>query len=312
MDKFSALSAFVAVVEHGNFAAAARALGLSRSQVNRTVINLEDALAVHLFNRTTRAVALTPSGQAFYERVKSVLSDLSEAEQALRADHEEPQGEMRINAPMSFGIRYLGPALVRFMRRHPKVRVQLSLSDRFVDPVAEGFDMTLRIAEPSELPSLIEHAIVPVRRVICASPDFIAEYGEPQSLSALSALPCLHYGNLPTGNLWRLRREGASWEDVRVNGVLCANNAEVLRDAALSGLGLALLPTFVASEELADGRLRAVLKEYAAAPIALTLLYPPNRHLSARTRLFVKFMHEQFANLDEQGAVADGEAGPGH
>ncbi|MEM9387773.1 MAG: LysR family transcriptional regulator [Pseudomonadota bacterium] len=308
MDKFSALKAFVAVVEHGNFAAAARALGLSRSQVNRTVIHLEDALEVHLFNRTTRAVALTPSGQAFYDRVKSVLADLNEAEQALRADHEVPQGEMRINAPMSFGIRYLGPALASFMREYPKVRVQLSLSDRFVDPVAEGFDMTVRIAEPSDLPSLIEHTIVPIRRLICASPAFIAEHGRPECLSSLAALPCLHYGNLPTGNVWRLRREGAPWEDVRVNGVLCANNAEVLRDAAVGGLGLALLPTFVAPEELADGRLQAVLRDYSAAPIALTLLYPPNRHLSARTRLFVKFMHEHFASLDEDGAaIAQGD-----
>ncbi len=299
MDKFSALAAFVAVVEHGNFAAAARALGLSRSQVNRSVIKLEDELEVHLFNRTTRAVALTPSGQAFYDRVKGVLADLSEAEQALRAEHETPQGEMRINAPMSFGIRYLGPALADFMAQHRKIRVQLSLSDRFVDPVAEGFDMTVRIAEPSDLPSLIEHTIVPVRRLVCASPSFLAQYGAPERLSTLSTLPCLHYGNLPTGNVWRLRRDEGAWEDVRVNGVLCANNAEVLRDAAVAGLGVALLPVFVARQELADGRLQVLLPAYAAAPIALTLLYPPNRHLSARTRLFVQFMQKRFASIDD-------------
>lgn len=299
MDKLAALRAFVAVVEHGNFASGARALGLSRSQVNRSVINLEDAMGVQLLNRTTRAVALTPSGQAFYERVRAVLSDLEEAESALRDDHASARGEMRINAPMSFGTTYLGPAVASFMRRHPQIRVQLSLTDRFVDPVAEGFDMTVRIAAPSRQPSLIDHEIVPVRRVVCASPDFLARHGRPATPAELATLPCLHYGNLPTGNLWRLRREGGAWEDVRVDGVLCSNNAEVLRDAAVAGLGLALLPHFTARRHLEDGELVTVLDAWESPFVALSLLYPPNRHLARRTRLFVEFMHERFASLNE-------------
>ncbi|MEO0972642.1 MAG: LysR substrate-binding domain-containing protein [Pseudomonadota bacterium] len=305
VDKLSAFNAFIAVVEEGNFAAAARALGLSRSQVNRSVINLEDQLGVHLFNRTTRAVVLTPSGQAFYERVKVVLADLAEAEEALRDEHDTPQGEKLINAPMSFGVRYLGPALARFMARYPKIRVQLTLTDRFIDPVAEGFDMTLRIAAPTECPSLIDHTIVPIRRVTCASPGFIAQHGRPESLGDLATLPCLHYGNLPTGNTWRLRRDGGAWQDVRVNGVLCANNAEVLCDAALAGLGVALLPTFIAGAGLNDGRLMPLLTEFESPAIALTLIYPPNRHLSARTRLFVNFMHDSFAELDAAAWAVD-------
>jgi DNA-binding transcriptional LysR family regulator len=304
MDRFAALRAFITVAEAGNFAAAARELGLSRSQVNRSVINLEDRLGVHLFNRTTRAVAMTPSGRAFYERVKSVLADLSEAEAAIQDDHEQAQGEMRINAPMSFGTLHLARALSAFMARHPRIRVQLSLTDRFVDPVAEGFDMTVRIGEVREQPSLIDHEIVEMRRVICVAPSFVEHHGAPTAVADLMSAPCLHYGNLPTGNSWRLIDTAGTPHDVRVNGVLCSNNAEVLREAAVAGLGIALLPTFIAGAELQSGRLISVLDEYRAPTIALSLLYPPNRHLSARTRLFVEFMHERFGGRPYWDLVA--------
>ncbi|MCG8441973.1 MAG: LysR substrate-binding domain-containing protein, partial [Caulobacterales bacterium] len=219
----------------------------------------------------------------------------AEAEQAVRDDEDEPQGELAINAPMSFGVRHLGPAVADFMARWPKLRVRMELSDRFIDPVAEGFDMTVRIAEPAEAPSLIDHQIVEARRVICAAPALVERLGEPDHPSALAELPCLHYGNLATGNVWRLSGpEGPA--DVRVNGVLCSNAAEVLRDAAVRGLGFALLPTFVAGPDLQAGRLATVLADFTPPRIFLCLLYPPHRHLSARVRLFVDFMHERFAD----------------
>lgn len=297
MDRFASLTAFVKVVDEGGFAAAARVMGLSRSQVNKLVIGLEERLGVQLLNRTTRSVAATPTGLAFYDRAQAILSDLAEAETAIQDHQDEPQGELKINAPMSFGTMHLGPALADFMLRYPKLRIQLVLDDRFVDPVAEGFDMTVRIAEPADVPSLIDHEIVEARRVICASPDFLKRMGIPESPSDLARLPCLHYGNLPAGNLWRLREgDGGRWRDVQVNGVLCSNNAEVLRDAAVKGLGLALLPTFIAGAELQAGRLVTVLNDIHAPAIYLCLLYPPNRHLSARIRLLVDFFYERFGD----------------
>ena len=293
MDKFSSLKAFAAVVEDSGFAAAARRLQLSRSQVSKLVMALEDDMQVQLLNRTTKKVSPTPAGQAFYERATRILDDLEEAERALQDDQEEPQGELKINAPMSFGTMHLGPAIADFMARFPKVRVQLNLTDRFVDTVAEGYDMTLRIAEPGEALSMIDHEIVEAKRVICASPDFLKRHGEPRTPKDLEDLPCLHYGNLPTGAAWRLNGPDGQI-DARVNSVLTSNNGEVLRDAARKGLGLALLPTFIVGEELQAGRLVTVLTKYAAPKICICLLYPPNRHLAPRIRLFVEFMYERF------------------
>ncbi len=295
MDKFASLNAFSQVAQAGSFAAAARRAGVSRSQVNRAVIALEDALGVQLFNRTTRSVALTPSGRAFHQRCSAILADLAEAERLIRSEQETPQGEMRINAPMSFGTLHLAPAITEFMRRYPQVRVQLDLSDRFVDPVAEGFDVTVRIAAARSTPSLIDHQIVEVRLAICASPAFLAAHGTPQAVGDLARLPCLCYGDLAGGTAWRLVGPEGTVE-VRVNGTLSSNNGEALRDAAVAGLGVALLPTFIAGRELQAGRLVTVLPEHAPPPLSLSLIYPPNRHLSPRIRAFVQFMHQRFGD----------------
>ncbi|MCK5745781.1 MAG: LysR family transcriptional regulator [Oricola sp.] len=295
MDKFAALRAFSQVVQAGGFAAAAREMKLSRSQVNKLVIGLEDELGAQLLNRTTRSVSATPAGKAFYERAAAILADLAEAEACLMDEQDEPQGDLRINAPMSFGTMHLGRALADFMAMNPKIRVELNLTDRFIDPVEEGFDMTLRIAEPRDAPSLIDHQIIEARRVVCASPDFLKRHGEPESPRALGDLPCLHYGNLRAGNQWRLI--GPEGEiNARVNTVFLSNNAVVLRDAAVCGLGIALLPTFIAGAELQEGRLVTLLNDYRPPAIFITLLYPPNRHMSPRIRALVAFLYERFGD----------------
>jgi len=293
MDKFSALTAFVTVVEQGSFAAAARELGLSRSRINRQVINLEDSLGVQLLNRTTRSVAVTPAGDSFYKRSSAILHELSDAEVCVQEEQSEPTGEIRINAPQSFGTRHLTPALLEFLQRYPKISLQLSLNDQFIDPVADGFDVTLRISARRENPALIEHEIIEARRVLCAAPEFLAQHGTPVEPRQLASMPCLHYGNLPSGNSWRLDRRGKH-VDVRVNGVFCANNADVLKDAAVAGLGIAMLPLFIASNDIKAGRLVTLLEEYSPPAVYLSLLYPPSRHLSVRIRLFVKFIQDWF------------------
>lgn len=295
MDKFACLFAFTKVVEEGGFAAAGRTLGLSRAQVNKLVISLEEDLSVHLLNRTTRTVSATPAGRAFYERAQTILNDLAEAEACVRDEHAQPRGQLKINAPMSFGTMHLAPALADFMREHPQIRVELVLNDRFIDPVAEGYDVTVRIAARADVSSLIDHEIVEVKRVICAAPEAIKRFGEPKKPADLADLPCLHYGNLPTGKTWRLiGPDGVV--DTRVNGVLCSNNGEVLRDAAIKGLGFTKLPTFIVGADLQNGRLVSVLSNYKSPSIFLTLLYPPNRHLSARVRLLVEFFYERFGD----------------
>ncbi|SMF38542.1 DNA-binding transcriptional regulator, LysR family [Alteromonadaceae bacterium Bs31] len=302
MDKFTAMNAFANVASKGSFAAAARDMGLSRSQVNRLVIQLEDHLSSTLLNRTTRKVSLTPIGQAYLQRVKAILNDVEDTERLVLSENEKPTGEIKINAPMSFGTLYLGKAIVAFMEAYPNIRVQLVLSDELIDPVANGFDMTVRIGEPSDSLSLIEHTILAMPRILCASPQF-AQQHPTNSIQDLKKTPCLHYGNLPAGNRWKLLGpEGGV--NVQVKGVLCSNNGEILCEAALKHLGVALLPTFIAGRELQCGRLVRILPQYQASPLSLNLLYPPNRHLSERIRVLVKFMQAQFSQLPPWGLLS--------
>ncbi|WP_346290917.1 LysR family transcriptional regulator [Sphaerothrix gracilis] len=289
MDKFESLRAFVQVVEAGGFAAAAREIGLSRSAVNKLVMNLEDNLKAQLLHRTTRKVTPTATGLAFYDRCIAILADLKEAELAVSQMQQEPKGRLRINAPMSFGTLHLAPALTDFLQQYPDLHIELTLSDRFIDPVEEGFDVTLRIAQPPESASLIVHKLVVARRAVCAAPSYLTQHGIPQTPADLKNHSCLHYGHFATSNQWTLTRD-AETHTVTVKGVLCSNNGEVLRAAALRGLGIALLPTFIVGGDLQQGRLHQILTDYSPREIAAYVLYPVNRHLSTKVQLLTEFL----------------------
>lgn len=293
MDKFESLRAFTQVVKAGGFAAAARDLGLSRSAVNKLVLHLENELGVQLLHRSTRRVSPTETGLAFYDRCMAILSDLAEAEQAVMQLQEEPKGALRVNAPMSFGTLHLAPALPDFLLQYPDVQVQLTLSDRFIDPIAEGFDVTVRIAQPQPTASLVEQVLMPAPRLLCAAPAYLAKYGMPTHPTALHHHSCLHYGHLATDNQWTLTGPDGA-HTVSIQGVLCSNNGEVLRDAAIQGLGITLLPTFIAGQALSQGQLHIVLPDYQATALTILALYPANRHLSAKIRLFVQFLRQRF------------------
>lgn len=293
MDKFDSLRAFAQVVASGGFAAAAREMNLSRSVVNKLVINLENELGIQLLHRSTRRVTPTETGLAFYERCIRILADLEEAELAAAQLQTEPRGMLKINAPMSFGTLHLAPAVADFMHLYPELQVQLTLEDRFVDPIEEGFDVTVRIAQPVESASLISHAIMPVQRVLCAAPAYLQQYGVPSHPAELSHHSCLHYGYLATGNQWRLL--GPDGEQIiRINGRLCSNNGEVLRDAAVQGLGIALLPMFIAGPKLEQGILQPVLPAYCPPELSICVVYPVNRHLSAKVQRFTEFLEQRF------------------
>jgi DNA-binding transcriptional LysR family regulator len=292
MDRLTSIKAFAKVVEQGGFAAAARELRLSRSAVNKYVIELEQELGVQLLTRTTRKVTPTESGQAYYERCRAILADLEEADLAVTRLQSEPRGMLRINAPMSFGTLHLGRAVADFMAKYPQLQVQLVLSDQQIDPVQEGFDVTLRIADPPSS-SLIARRIAPALRVVCAAPSYLERRGVPKHPDDLRQHDCLTYGHLATGNQWKLvGTDGDHW--IRIPWTLCTNNAAVLRDAAVCGLGIALLPTFIAGADLQEGRLRTVLTDYKAPEISVYAIYPPTRHLSVKVRLFIDFLVERF------------------
>jgi DNA-binding transcriptional LysR family regulator len=297
LDKLASLRAFVKVVETGSFSEAGRDLRLSRSAISKYVADLEDNLGVQLLNRTTRRVSTNENGQLYFERALTILGDVDAADRAVAHLQTSPSGLLRVNAPMSFGTLHLGPAVADFMADHPDLRIQLALSDELVDPVEGGFDVTLRIAE-LEASSLIARKIVAIDRVICASPDYLKAHGTPRHPGELRQHKILTYGFLLTGNQWKLTgKDGDHW--VQPAWSLCVNNAEVLRDAALKGQGLALLPNFVAFDELKRGALKTVLRDYHAPPLALHAVYPPTRHLSLKVRLFIDFLVARFGKADE-------------
>jgi DNA-binding transcriptional LysR family regulator len=292
MDKLESLRAFAKVVELGSFSEAGRALRLSRSAVSKYIGELEDELGVQLLNRTTRRVSPTENGQAYFERVLGILSELAAADQAVAHLQATPRGLLRVNAPMSFGTLQLGPAIAEFMQAYPELKIQLVLSDENVDPLQDGIDVTLRIAD-LESSSLIARRILPIRRVICASPDYFQAHGTPAHPSDLRDHNCLTYGFLSTGNQWKLSGEdGDHW--IQPSWTLCANNAEVLRDAAIAGRGIALVPTFIAADALQAGRLTTCLDNYQAPALVLHALYPPTRHLAVKVRLFIDFLVQRF------------------
>jgi DNA-binding transcriptional LysR family regulator len=302
MDKLESLRAFVKVVQHGGLSAAARDLRLSRSAVSKYLIDLETELGVQLLVRTTRSASPTENGLAYYERIVAILAEIDDADVAVSSLQSEPRGILRVNAPMSFGTLHLGTAIADFMEKYPELKIQLVLSDELIDPVREGFDVTLRIADlPSS--SLIARKISPAPRVICAAPSYLQRHGAPQHPNDLREHVCLTYGHLATGYQWKLSGpDGDHW--IQIPWTLCTNNAEVLRDAAVKGRGVALLPTFIAGADLRTGALTAVLTQYKAPEISVYAIYPQTKHLSVKVRVFIDFLAERFDGRPDWGSPA--------
>ncbi len=292
MDKLAAMEIFTQVVGAGGFSAAARRMGLSRSAVSKHVAELETEIGVQLLFRTTRKMTPTEAGLAYVERCRAILEAVAETEAAISDAEQQPRGLLRVNAPMSFGILHLGPAVADFMGANPRLQVQMILDDRFVDPVAEGFDVTIRIAEMEDS-SLIARRIVAARMAVCAAPEYLAVHGVPKVPDDLRDHDCLHYGNLPSSTHWRLTGEGDAYR-VPIRARLCTNNGQALRDAALAGLGICALPTFIVGPELQAGRLASVLPDYSFGESTVHALYAPSRYLAAKVRVFIDFLVDRF------------------
>ena len=293
MDKFESMRAFTQVVEERGFAAAARKMQLSRSSVNKLVINLENQLGVQLLYRTTRKVTPTDTGRAFYQRCVEILSTLEEAELAVSQQSQKPRGILKINAPLSFGISFFGRSIAEFMRCYPDIKIQLTLEDRFIDPIAEGYDLSMRIGTPPQSPNFVVHQIKTFPRLICAAPDYLKIKGIPQYFKDLKHHHCLHYGQFTSDPHWLLIHNGNE-EKVKINPVFCANNGDVLRDAAINGLGIVMLPDFIVNSAIEKGKLQIIMSDYQVSGLSLSVFYPLNRHLSTKVKLFTQFIKNIF------------------
>lgn len=302
MDMFAALRAFVAVVEENGFAPAARQAGQAASSFTRHVDALEDALGIRLLNRSTRQVTLTSAGEAYYPQAVRLLDALAEANRTVVEESGAVRGLLRVSLPAAFSRLHVTPYLPRFMAEYPGIELDLMVSDEVVNLVERRLDVAIRLGA-LDTSSLIARRLAPQRRVVCASPAYLARRGTPQAPGDLADHACLTFSFADGPRLWRFN-QGELHEQVRAQGPLRANQAEALKEAAVSGFGLVMLPTWLVGEEIAQGQLQVVLPDWQAdlarpaAPspgdAAIHAVYLPDRRDRAKVRAFVDFLAARF------------------
>jgi DNA-binding transcriptional LysR family regulator len=290
MDRLAELDIFARVVTAGSMSAAGRELGLSPPVVSKRIRRLEERLGTRLLQRTTRQLALTESGKGFYERVVAILASVDEAEAWISRRSAAARGVLRVSAPTSFGRMHIAPHLVDFLQLYPDITLDLSLSDQFVDIVAESFDLAIRIADLADS-SLVAKRLAPNHRVLCAAPAYLARHGSPKDVADLQN----HRLLLHNGDSWRLEGPGGNIVTTRVDSVIRTNSSEVVREGVLSGIGIALRSTWDVGAEIGAGRLAIVLPGWRApARVAVHAVYPSRRHLAHKVRVFMDFLGERF------------------
>src|ERR687898_3478040 len=286
------ITVFARVVGAGSLSAAARELSVSTAVVSRRLASLESRLGVRLINRTTRSLHLTDEGAAYYETCSRVLSEIQEADAAVSAGRAEPRGILRVALPASFGNQHVAPLVPKFAERYPDVQLALSLSDRNVNVVEEGFDLAVRIADLADS-SLAARKLAPNRRVVCASPAYLQRHGAPRTPEDLAQHNCLTTTDFTMN--WDYRDPDGKPGSARVTGRYACDNWEVLREWALAGLGVALKSTWDVRRHLEDGSLVSLLPGYTfASDVAIYAVYPHRSHLPAKTRAFIEFLAESF------------------
>lgn len=295
MDRFLEMQTFRAVVDAGSFVKAADTLGFSKAAVSRYVADLEARLGVRLLHRTTRQLSLTEEGAVFDARCRELLSGLEEAESEISSRSGEARGLLRVNVPVTFGIMYLAPLWESFHVLHPQVRLDVTLSDRVVDVVEEGYDMAIRIATlPSS--SLISKRLASTRVVLCASPQYLKTHGEPSHPSDLAQHQVIGYSYWSGGDAWTF--EGPEGPvSVTIHPWMSANNGDTCRAAALAHQGVILQPTFLIGDDLAAGRLVEILPEYRSIELGIYAIYPTRKHVAPKVRALVNFLGQQLSAL---------------
>lgn len=292
MDRFREMENFVAVVEAGSFVGAADILRLSKAAVSRSLIELEARLGARLLQRTTRRLSLTEAGQAYFARCKQILADLDEADSAVGAVTGHPVGRLRVNAPFSFGIQHLAPLWGPFMERYPDVDLDVSLADRLVDVVEEGFDAVIRISRLQDS-SLVFRRIATTRIVLCASPAYLHRRGRPETVEALATHAVIGYSYAAHGDVWHFDTpEGP--REVLTRPRMRTNNGDICRAVALAHQGLVLQPDFLVADELRNGELVEVLPECRGPELGIFVVYPSRKHLSVKVRALVDYLIEAF------------------
>lgn len=299
MNALHAMQVFRRVVELGSFAAAAREADLSNAVVSKYISQLEQQLATRLLQRTTRQMHLTEAGERYYQTCVHVLDELRDTEQQIRDAGSRPTGRLRLNAPMSFGLLHVAPALPVFSAAHPAIELDVSFGDQVQDLIEAGFDMALRIRAQLDDSSLVAKPLARIDRVLCAAPSYLERAGVPHTPADLASHNCLRYSLASDQQLWQFSRDGVE-SAVAVRGSLKANNSLVLHTSLLAGAGIALMPLFLVGPALQQGALRLLLPDYAVAPRTLYAVYPSRRGLTQKVQLLSGFFAERFARAAQQ------------
>ena len=293
MDRLRALEVFVTVVAQDSFARAAEVLDTSPANVTRYVNDLESHLGTRLLNRSSRKLSLTEAGRALYERSKTILDEVAELEASASSSTLVPRGRLRLNAPLSFGIRYLAPLWPKFMEKYPEVELDVALIDRVIDIVEEGYDMTVRVSRGGSA-SVVARKLATSRHIVCASPAYLLRHGRPASPADLKKHICIGYSYAPHAEEWRFTDDRGKTHDVNISIGMQSNNCDTVRAAALAGQGIILQPTFMIGDDVRKGRLEPLLAGYRLPDAEVLAVFPSRRHLSAKVRVMVDFLVEAF------------------
>ena len=292
IDIVASMRVFTAVVDAGSFAGAADKLDLSRGMATRYVAQLEAHLGVRLLNRTTRKLSLTEAGSDYYQRATQVLGMIEEAETSVAQEASVPRGTLRVTSSVAFGVRHLGWAITEYLQKYPGVHVDVTLNDRMVDLVEEGFDLAIRVTTRID-PGLIARRLTRARVVACASPGYLKRHGTPKSPEELVGHNCISYAYSPMKEDWHFRRNGVD-QTVPISGNLRGNNGDILVIAAIEGLGVALQPTFLIYEALRQKKLVRILSDWETDDLTVFAVYPNRKFLPPKVRSFIDFIAERF------------------
>lgn len=291
MDRLSSMKLFVRTVEVGSFSAVADEMSLTQSSVSKRIAALERELNVKLFNRNTRRLVLTDVGKAYYERCVHILAALADAEFNISRLQSDPVGSLRVNSPICFGRLYVVKHALAFIAEYPMVKIELTMSDNFIDLLEEGADLAIRLGRLKDS-RLASTPMGKCPQAVVATPRYFEKHGKPEAPQDLVDHNCLHYTNWAMGNKWRF--DGPHGTDyVRVSGNFSTNNCETLREVALSGIGVVILPRWLIGQDLRNGLLETALDKYALPALDLNAVYPSARYLPAKVRLFIKYLSGQ-------------------
>lgn len=295
MDRLTEMEAFATVVDQGGFTDAAKKMGISKSAVSKHVSSLEARLGARLLNRTTRRVSPTEIGLAYYDRARRVLNDAGEADALVSSMQSAPSGLLRISVATDFGVNHLSSILGEFLHQYQDITVNMVLNNRYVELISEGFDMAVRIGELEDS-TLRARRLTETSKRMVAAPSYFEKYGRPEKIDDLNEHKLLHYSNAAAANVWKITAPSGEKRQVRTSGWLTVNDGQSLLNAAVSGLGIAYLPSFLYDDAMKAGLVEEALPDLPIEKQGIYAVYPPGRFTQPKVRAFIDFLVREFAN----------------